>query len=151
MAALWGDHSLRPLRFSLSINFLLPPLHRHLHLLRCFHAHSVCSKGTSSGGTNIADTTCTTHTPFLRKIALSVMFHTTIETWLATSCEHGVSACITCSPGGSGQTLPLIPCQCMPDRHYHYSAVSFVQALMQLFLSKSLLEMGPHRHCFSSP
>ena len=40
------------------------------------------SDGTTAGGTNIADTTCTMCTLFLRKMALLVMFHTTIQTCL---------------------------------------------------------------------
>ena len=103
MAALWGYHSLRPLRFSLSINF---------SCCSCTDSHSLgtcttssCSEGVSSGGTNITDMTCATHTPFLRKIALSIMFRTTIETFLLPAVSM-VYACSTCSPGGNECAFP---------------------------------------------
>ena len=98
MAALWGGHSLRPSRFSLSINFSCHSCTNSHSLGAC--APSSSSEGTSSRGTNIADMTFATCAPFLRKMALSIMFRTTIETCLLPAVSM-VYACSTCSLEGS--------------------------------------------------
>ena len=104
----------RPLTQAIEIQFL-----NQFSCCSCTVIHSLdaCtpsagSQGASSGGTNVADTTCATHTPFLRNIALSVIFRTTIETCLLPAVSM-VYACNTCSPWGSCHALSLSTSVCL--------------------------------------
>ena len=119
IAALWGDHSLRPSRFSFSSSF-------SCHSCTVIHSLNSCmpsagSGGTSSRGTNVADTMCTTCAPFLRNIALSVMFRTTIETRFLPAVSM-VYACNTCKPGGRWSCSPTFYLS-VSDRHYPYMGI----------------------------
>ena len=49
-----------------------------------------CSDGTSTGGTNVADTTCATHTLLEKDGTVSHVLHH-YQNLLATSHENGVS------------------------------------------------------------
>ena len=146
MAALQGDHSLRPLRFSLSNNFscrsctviLFPWCLGTFSLFQgCFHWRH------QHHWYNMHHM----HAPFLRKMALSIIFCTTIETCLLPAVSV-VYTCNTCSPGCSGCVFPL-----STSAYLIGTTITVCIMCGQSCNSSSqnlCFEMGPHRHCLSS-
>ena len=143
IAALWGVHWLKPSRFNFSNSL-------SCHSCTVMHSFGVCASSSwvedvSSRDADIADTMCATHTPFLRNMAWSVIFRTTINICLqpATSVVY---ACSTCNPGGSWH-----PLSCFNSVHPMGVTITCVSCVgaWDIFPSKISVWNGPPCMLFS--
>ena len=102
-AAFLGVQLLRPSKFSFSRSFsYCAATIIGSHAVSAPRAASI-SGDNSTGCTGEADTTRATYTPFFRKMGLSDIFLTTMDTLLLLIFSQ-VYACKTCRPGGKGCT-----------------------------------------------